>query len=1094
MRIRGVHLAGLAMALVGASAKDALAADLSVSTATTAPVTTSNASSGAGNVSITTTGSIAVTAGQTAVTIDSDNTLTNAGTISSNNADNSTGVSITGIRNSSGLTNSGAISLLEDYTLTDTDGDGDVDGAWTASETSNRTGIWLQSGANLHNDITNSGAITIEGGASNGIRLDGVLSANLVSSGTISVVGDNSHGVAINGGATGGVTGNVNVSGGITMRGENAVGLLVDAPIGGALNINGTWDVSGYHYTARPSTTTALAALDADDLRQSGPAIEVHYGVIHGITLQGIGVENDVDDDGDGVTTADGDLDDDATASINTEAAGPAIWIAPDAASPTPLVLGDTGRGYGFVNRGNITAQGIYDGANTIAPFTSVTGIRIEGAGGATTTLFGGLLNDGVITVLANEADAYGIYMGDGAIAPIIVTRKGVSVRSTSESDHSAYGIYLAAGSNVPAINNDGIVSAQLLGEVGNAAAITDASNKLATITNSGTIQAAIVATSSDGVSAPPPVQGEPIAIDLHNSTIDVTINQITSANNPLQDGTDDDTVDDDAAARPPQRITGDVLFGSGNDTLSLQTGTMVGNVSFGAGANTMTLDNGAQFAGHVTNGGTLNINVPNGFLGITGGTSNITTASFGAPSTFGVTLTNDSTSSFVHASVQVTFINGAKIVPVLPTGLPESGVITFLTADGGLVFKNTDNSAATASIVTGPVSSDVSPFVYDTSIGLVTGDPNSLAVTYTLKTAAELGFNANQTAAYDPVLAALRGDAAASTAFAGLHTHDDFFTAYNELLPNYAQGAAELAATAIQQGQSASSNRLATTRLNQINEVSVWAQEIGYGLTREPETFGLRYRGSGFGFATGIDGPLDNGAIFGLSTSFIASDVEEPQRSDGQISAYFGQLNAYLGTSMGPIDLDLVGGGGIGRERSQRFIDIGSVEAIAKAGWWAAEGHGIVRASAPMRAGNILITPAVQLSYVGLKEEGYGEEGAGSLGYKMDPTFSQRLWADATIELAGHYHVGGDTDVQPRISIGYRANAINDTAHRTVHFVDGGDPFTLTDEATGSGAPLIALGLDATNGYSTFSIGYEGEFGDEITRHSLNASLRFRF
>ena len=45
-----------------------------------------------------------------------------------------------------------------------------------------------------------------------------------------------------------------------------------------------------------------------------------------------------------------------------------------------------------------------------------------------------------------------------------------------------------------------------------------------------------------------------------------------------------------------------------------------------------------------------------------------------------------------------------------------------------------------------------------------------------------------------------------------------------------------------------------------------------------------------------------------------------------------------------------------------------------------------------------------------------------------------------------------------------------------------------------GDGGPLIGIGFDATNGYSTFSLGYEGEFSDQIERHSLNAAIRFRF
>src|SRR5690606_3140669 len=128
--------------------------------------------------------------------------------------------------------------------------------------------------------------------------------------------------------------------------------------------------------------------------------------------------------------------------------------------------------------------------------------------------------------------------------------------------------------------------------------------------------------------------------------------------------------------------------------------------------------------------------------------------------------------------------------------------------------------------------------------------------------------------------------------------------------MPSYAGGATEVAATAIQQMQGATSNRLAATRLQDLDDVSVWAQEIAYGLDRQPPSAnGQEFRGQGFGFAFGIDGPLDNGALFGLSASFIASEVEEPGRPEGEISAWFGQANAYLGTAMGPIDLDFIAG-----------------------------------------------------------------------------------------------------------------------------------------------------------------------------------------
>jgi uncharacterized protein with beta-barrel porin domain len=535
-------------------------------------------------------------------------------------------------------------------------------------------------------------------------------------------------------------------------------------------------------------------------------------------------------------------------------------------------------------------------------------------------------------------------------------------------------------------------------------------------------------------------------------------------------------------------RINGDILFGTGADTLSLAAGDMIGAVSFGAGADNFVISNGAQYIGRVTDtDGALNINVIKGKLGLVAGQLNITSAQFGAESDLGVVLSTDplQTTSII-ASGTVTFTNGAKITPLMPAGLPDSGAHIFLTANllqGGQFVERTLTGAG-------------APWIYDTRIEIAPSDANSLQASYVLKSTTALGLNANEAIAFNPVLTALRTDSKASLAFANLVDETSFFDAYQDLLPNYASAAAELAATAIQQGQSASTNRLATTRLRDIDEVSVWAQEIGYGLEREPESFGVKYRGSGFGVAGGIDGPLDNGGILGVSASFIASEVEEPGRVDGEISAAVGSLNAYLGTAMGPIDLDIVAGAGVGQMRSRRFVEIGdNFEAMSEAEWWAYEGHGSIRASAPMRAGWFVTTPQVALSYVALAEQGYTEEGGGTaVDYEVDDTVSQRLWGDAGVEFSGRFNMGAETKVAPRLFLGYRANLIDEAAERTVRFVSGGGDFTLTDETLGNGGPLVGIGFDATNGFSTFTLGYEGELGDQLQRHSVNASLRFRF
>ncbi|MEJ0059482.1 MAG: autotransporter domain-containing protein [Terricaulis sp.] len=1073
MRIKGVQLAGLAVALVGVAAEDALAADVSISTATTAPVTTASPDGvSPGTVTVTSTGSITIAAGQTAVTLNSNNSVINGGTIASNNVNNVTGIAVSGARTGD-ITVNGAINLLEDYTIIDiAPTDGDLDGEWQTGL--NRNGVLLQAGSTLTGNIvtTTAGSLNVEGLDSAGIRLDGVLNGNLTHAGAITMFGDNARGIGINGG----VTGNVVMTGGISLRGEGAVGINADAPITGELSVNGTINVSGYHALTHPTSQTVIDALDADDLLQSGSAVAVHYNVTGGVTIEGTGVEDDLDDDGDGVTETTGDANDDQTASINAYTSAPAVWIAPSATAPVNLTLG-ANAGYGFRNRGVITALGVYDG------FTA-TALRIEGTGAATTTVTGGVLNDGGLSATAYEAESYGAYIGAGATVPTFNTRAVVSSRSVSEDAHNAYGVYFASGATVNSLNNSGSMTAQLFGEEGDAIAIRDASNTLATITNSGVIQAQVVATDSDITDNVIPVAtGHGIAIDVSSSTIGVTVNQVADTV-----FNDDDTVDNDVNSRPPTRIVGEIRFGSGADTLNVAKGDVLGAISFGAGADTFILDNGAQYLGRVTDtDGALTINVIDGKLGLTGGTLNITSAHFGEDSDLGVVLSTDTAlTTRIIASGSVTFDDGAVITPRIPQGLPDTGAHIFLTANGGLI-----NGDAVERTLTGAGA----PWIYDTKVEIVPTDANSLQASYTLKSASALGLDVNEAVAFNPILTALRTDDEASFAFANLVDETSFLDAYQDLLPNYASAAAELAATAIQQGQSASSNRLSTTRLRDIDEVSVWAQEIGYGLEREPESFGVKYRGSGFGVAGGIDGPLDNGGILGISASFIASEVEEPGRVDGEISAAVGSLNAYLGTAMGPIDLDIVAGAGVGQMRSRRFVQIGTFETQSEAEWWAYEGHGSIRASAPMRAGWLITTPQVALSYVALAEQGYTEAGGGTaVDYEVDDTVSQRLWGDAGVEFGGRFRMGAETQIAPRIFLGYRANLIDEAAERTVRFVSGGGDFTLADETLGDGGPLVGIGFDATNGFSTFTLGYEGELGDQLQRHSVNASLRFRF
>ncbi len=1072
MSLTRFSLAGLAVALVGAAVRDARADDLTISTATTTPVVTSNASNAsAGDVTITSAGSIAVTAGQTAITVDSNNDVTNNGAITSNNANDVIGILLQGgFAGPQTITNAGSINLLEDYTQTDTDNDGDLDGP-NATGT-NRHAIWLQAGAALTGDIIHNGSIVVEGQNSSGIRLDAQLigDINTDSASPISVIGANGVGVAINAG----VDGDVTLLSAITARGENSVGLLVDGPISGGLVIGGTWVVTGYNSTAHPISESVINALDPDDQLQSGSAIHVRDSIGEGIVIMGVGVEDDEDDDGDG---DDEDADDNFGASIRNFSGAPALLVESNGAA---LALGATPSGYGLHVRGLIESGGVFDGVESAA-------IRLEGGAGAPVTTANGIALDNIVRSSAYEADSYGLYIGSFVSVPELLVRGQLESAVNSEGTDAAYGVYITSDANVPLLSNSGRINAFVHGEIGTAAAITDLSNTLATINNTGSIVALLIPTDdnlTDGVD-PPPATGPAVAINLAASTIGVTINQT-----PDVPFTDDDAEDNDEDTRPDVQIVGDILLGSGADTVNLLAGQIRGALSFGAGADVFNIDDGASYAGQLTDtDGQLTLNVQDGSLELQGGAVNITTATFGADSELRVLLSDvPADSTTIIATGDVTFDAGAVLRPLVPNGLPASGSHTFLVANGVL------NGAAN---VTGIVTGEGTPYIYNLEVAVNGVDPNALDAVYTLKTAAELGMTTNQGAALDAIVNALRTSDAASIALASLESADTFFDAYEDLMPSFSSAAAELAATAIQQQQSAASNRLATTRLQGLNEVSVWGQEIGYMLNREPPSAnGQAYDGHGFGFALGIDGPLDNGAIFGLAASFITSEVEEDGRPDGEIAATFGQINAYLGTAVGAIDLDFVGGLGAGKLSSRRFIEIGEgFSEIAEGEWWAYEGHAAVRASMPLKMTDwLVLTPQAALTYVALQEDGYEEEGGGVTNFEVADAFSQRLWGDVGFELSSAIRLRGNGVIAPRLFVGYRANLIDEAAEREFTAIAGGDSFTLEDEPYGDGAPMVGFGIDATNGYSTLTLSYEGEFGDQIERHSINAAVRFRF
>ena len=159
---------GVVLALTTAPAN----AETVISTAVTTPQTTS----ASGDIRISSTGSVKPASGA-AVTINSNNYVKNEGTIAFNNANDFDGDS--GQHQSDGRHHQhGTINLLEDYTPTDTDSDGDLDGPF--AQGSGRFGIHVLGGGTYTGNILNTGTITIEGNQSAAIAIDSPLTGSLI--------------------------------------------------------------------------------------------------------------------------------------------------------------------------------------------------------------------------------------------------------------------------------------------------------------------------------------------------------------------------------------------------------------------------------------------------------------------------------------------------------------------------------------------------------------------------------------------------------------------------------------------------------------------------------------------------------------------------------------------------------------------------------------------------------------------------------------------------------------------------------------------------------------------------------------------------
>jgi len=1020
--------AGLAALAAGGPA---LAAD--ISSGLTTPVATSTADNGAAaDVNITSSGSVQPTSGA-AVTLDSDNAVTNAGIVKIQDANGAVGVLATGGRTGS-VTNNGTIQVDETTTATDSDGDGDLDGPFATG--SGRYGIRVTgpfSGA-----ITNgsAGVVSVEGDDSAGISVEAPLTGSIVHAGSIAVTGSRSVGLR----ATSGVSGDVTLTGPVSATGQ-AASAVVLGDVGGALKIQSSITATGYRYTTRTTDATALGKLDADDLLQGGPAMSLTGNLGRGLVVDTAPTNaGDTDADGDGIVD-----NVEGTGSIVSYGAAPALQIGAVGRDVTLGSVGAAPNDYGLIQRGFISGLGVYDGV-------AATALQLGVTGGGAATVQGGIYNSGSIAATARTADAWGLRLLPGASVARIYSVGVISADIVGDNAITATALKVEAGASLPLLQTGGVVRATVQGEAGDAIAIQDLSGTLGRIENDAATTATITPTDdandtddADIDASNEKVSGRTIAIDVRANTTGVTVVQAA----PNADIT--------------PSITGDVLLGSGDDAVQILGGTLTGAVSFGGGANSLVVDGGGAVTGAVTTSGTLGVAVGSGALNIQNvGVLNLSGLSVASGGTLGLTIdpaSNQATQLMVAGPA--TLASGAKITLRLTSLVDQPSQFTLIQA------QSLTSGVTDASLL------GQTPYLYNAALS-TDAAAGRIDVSLSRKSAAELGLPAGTASAYEPIVAASAGDSQLQAALLAPTDKAGLKAVYNQLLPDHAGDVFESVAA----GLTASSRALDDRR--GAAKPGFWGQETNVGVVRRADAAAgaLGYKAWGLGLVGGYElAPTPFGTL-GVTIGASSSKIDQKGASpEEDLTVNLIGAGGYWRADLGNLSLNARAEGDYLSAKSHRAISVRDADAAlilsrqTEGDWsgWALSGR--VAAAYDLQFGRFAVRPNASLDYLRLREGAYAESGGGeAIDLAVDARTSSRLSGFAGLTLAAGF---GDeaSSWGPELTVGWRQNASQSLGATIARFKAGGDSFTLAPETPDGGGLSARVALKGENGGGAYAI-----------------------
>ncbi|MGV9006527.1 MAG: autotransporter outer membrane beta-barrel domain-containing protein [Brevundimonas sp.] len=1037
-------------------------AEIVISTARTTPIVTSNATgSGPDDVRLTGSAALNLLTG-TAITVDSSNNLTleTGSTVGgTNTADGMTGILVNG-GNTTTIIIAGTVGLGDSIdTYPDDDKDGDLDGPQATG--TGRYGVRLVGATPVTGNlrVESTGSVLVEGNNSFGISIESGLVGNLTTLGTIRVTGDNALGVV----TTSTIDGNVMLSGTIAAVGLNATAASIQGDVNGALRLQGDISSTGYRYTSR-GTTTFMTNLEAEDKLQNGAAVIIAADVTGGVVFDRIPTETDAnstDDDGDGVLDSI-----ETTANINSYGEAPAVLVGSASRSIALGVAGTGSSAFGFINRGSIIGQGVYDGLNSNA-------IQFGGFDCTGVTIDGGVLNEGTIAVLGYQGDATAIHFGNGVSTPIFINTNLISSAVTSILGNQVVAIQIDAGASVPAFDNSGSILATAGGGTSTTTALLDLSGTLTSITNSRSLQATL-SPNADGDA----VTGTSTAIDVSANTSGVTLVQ-TGTLHAASAGDPDTDADGVSDAYEPI-IVGAIKFGSGDDIADIRNGQVFGDIAFGDGADQLLISGGALVRGALSDtDGLLDIDISSGILDARQlSPLNILSLNVGTEGSLIVTLdpVNGSNSGFVVAGT-ATFADGAGLGVHFNSLINDPERFTVVHA-GTLNFGAVNLDSLNAN----------SPYLFVMSAGadVPAGD---VYVDVRRRSATEIGLAPVESAMFDSFYGALGTDAALRDVFLSQTERPGFINMYEQMLPDHSGGPLLSLASGVDAVTRALTGRNASAAPG---EVSAWVQEINFYADKDrTDTYG--FRSEGFGVAGGVERGSGLGAV-GVSLAFTSSDLSDPEaEAEEVLSANLMELGLYW-RAQGQYwtTWARAAAGYASFDATRQFVG-GGLNLKNESSW---NGYTLAAAggaSYERNFGRFSVRPEVYAEYFSLNEDARTESGGGAgFDLNIDKRSGHMFSAVAAVNFG--MGMGEDSWLRPEIRVGWRQNLSVDPGETIARFASGGSDFRLTPATIEGGGPIVGFRLNIGNELGMLSINADAEMVENYVRYMLLLRASFRF